>query len=114
MSDVGDQVGGPISMLVELCDRDARQALGMVPPGDGPWKPVTDHYRQYARAVIEAYVSRTGAEILSLSQERDRLREALTAIITENDGHWNEMGLGYAPDLPMIVNARAAIQKEPT
>jgi len=64
-----------------------------------------------AKAFWESHTKVTTFETLlaEVSQERDRLREALSAIITENDGHWNEMGLGYAPDLPMIVNARAAL-----
>lgn len=47
-----------IGVLAELCDRDARQALGMVAPGDGPWVSIADHYRKYARAIIEAYAAR--------------------------------------------------------
>ena len=145
-----------IAMLVDQCDREASQALGMVPTGDGPWKPVTDHYRKYARAIIEAYATRlqdpaavhanmlhgtiakismdqcahthgvqfndieaAEAKLTEVSQERDRLREALAPFAKDGDRFPYDSILVTSFGDPTAVTtgdlrrARAALNKEP-
>jgi len=141
----------PINILADECDREARQAIDMVPPGHGP---VAAHYRKYARAIIEAYAARlqdpatvhanmlrgaiakismvqcahthgvqfndleaAEAKLAEVSQERDRLREALAEIAKQKtrdevdcpkDVDW-ALAYGW-----VVEDARAALNKEPS
>lgn len=159
------QAEDPINILADECDREARQALGMVPPGHGP---VAAHYRKYARAIIEAYAARlrdpatvhanmlhgtiakncqgedpiammverlresahgiaailscdakstyewrTADVLLSLTQERDRLREALERLITRHAElvESGDCGFWDVEAEPEMIEARAALNK---